>query len=976
MKTLEKYCTPKTIAYFILQLGYFKAKQQFFDFSFEAVDGDVSYIIKAFAIESPIKLLGYISRDYIRQQRQEILTLCNYKDWAVELEPQITDHICELLKFHPKTSGALRHLLDYFEKQQTVMPGYRSLQDMFTAACVREERRLSSIMMSIPQNIQQQLSDIIEKDDGITQLNIIKADQKNFQFTAVRAEVDKALLITEIYEFSKNFIPELDIAKNAVHYYADLVEQYPPFRLRERDKTVQWLYAICFIHHRYQQIMDNLIISFMYHVRAVMEASKTYVDMAQMEYNAKMIVDFPKLAEFLNWFPNRDENLTYEQLNNEAYKILPKEQFHLLATFLANSKFDKKAAKWEYYAKSPRIVSLYLRPIIMAVSLGFYKEDSKIMGLIDILKSHYQSGKNAGSFKLSDELGLTIPKHMLPYLKRVPEDAHIDPHLFEFYVYEKVYHNLDRGKLFCNDSVSYCDIDVDLVDDAMVDKAYEIAAKFGYHKIPIYCGKRLDEALNALTNAWNITTDNISNESNQGIRFKTTKDGEIDWNLLYDCSEELDDSFFRNITKASISDVMIFMGRLTSMWAGFEHMKDRYVKRKTPVELVINACILSEAFGVDYEKMSDMSDINVDLLHTTDEDFIRVSTLCTVNDIVNNYTHSLPIFELWDLIEDKLMADADGQKFATSNSTIQSRYSKKYLGKGRGISLYTLIANHVAVNAKTISLNEYEGHSLFDMIYGNKTDIDIDMVTGDNHSLNQTNFIALDAIDVEYVPSIKNVREAANNLYLAKPLENYIGILKPKGTIKEDRIRSQERGIVRVLLSLVMQENTQTNIIRKINSHARYARLKAGIFEYNKIFKSIHVLNLINNMRLRRAMRSARNRTESYHQLQGVIRKVYSGIFKGKRIVDNRISAHATRLVANCIVAYCATILNAVYEKMLRTGTPQAIIDEFARISPVAWIHIIFTGRYNFNKSDAGIDVQEMAIMLEKALRASFWWVG
>ena len=61
---------------------------------------------------------------------------------------------------------------------------------------------------------------------------------------------------------------------------------------------------------------------------------------------------------------------------------------------------------------------------------------------------------------------------------------------------------------------------------------------------------------------------------------------------------------------------------------------------------------------------------------------------------------------------------------------------------------------------------------------------------------------------------------------------------------------------------------------------------------------------------------------------------------------------------------------------MLRNGTAQAIIDEFARISPVAWIHILFTGRYKFNKSDAGIDVQEMSRMLEKALRASFWWVG
>ncbi|EDV5024043.1 transposase [Salmonella enterica subsp. enterica serovar Ball] len=59
------------------------------------------------------------------------------------------------------------------------------------------------------------------------------------------------------------------------------------------------------------------------------------------------------------------------------------------------------------------------------------------------------------------------------------------------------------------------------------------------------------------------------------------------------------------------------------------------------------------------------------------------------------------------IMDDKVLTGADGQKFATTDSTIQSRYSRKYLGKGHGISLYTLLANYVAVNAKNISLNEF-----------------------------------------------------------------------------------------------------------------------------------------------------------------------------------------------------------------------------------------------------------------------------
>lgn len=250
------------------------------------------------------------------------------------------------------------------------------------------------------------------------------------------------------------------------------------------------------------------------------------------------------------------------------------------------------------------------------------------------------------------------------------------------------------------------------------------------------------------------------------------------------------------------------------------------------------------------------------------------------------------------------------------------------------------------------------------------------MVTGDNHSLNKLNFVILDSIDVDYVPSIKDIKDAANNLYSVKTTDTYTGIIRSQGVIDKNLIKSQKRGILRVLLSLLLQENTQSTIVRKLNSYARYTGLKKALVEYNAIFKSTHVLNLIDNMALRKAIRTARNRTEAYHQLQGLIRKIYRGVFKGKKIENNQVSAHAVRLVANSIIAYNAIILNTVYERMLAAGTSQAIIDEFARISPIAWSHIAFTGKYNFRKSNGDIDVDAMVNELEKHLKRHFWKVA
>ena len=972
MDALRQYSATKTRVAFILQLGYFKASQQIFAFTFDEVRDDVDYILSKYYKTE--KADFKITRQTLSQQKSVILNLFGYQDWSSVQVPLVEAHLCELLRYYPKGHDTFRQLIVYLENKKILLPTYRTMQDLFTRAFSTEKERLEKLILLIPHEQQEKLSDLIKREDGITKLNVIRADQKNFKYTPIKEEVAKAVEIAELYKFAKEFIPTLQLSKNAIRYYADLAEQYAASRLRRLNQPQQWLQALCFVYHRYQQIMDNLITSFMFHVRAILADAKKYADKALAEYNSGLVVDIPNLAKFLKWFPNRKYGLNHEELNRQAYKILPEKQFPIIAEYLGGVVFDKKAATRDYYLEIFRQFSLYLRPVLIHVPFTYFRDNSDIMDFIKTLKNHYGvRNKGPSSFKLPKEVEDRISKTALPYLKKDANDDQVDPHLFEFFVYHKMYRRLDKGLLCCNDSVTYCDIDHDLVSEDVVDNVEKIANEFGYKKIPIYCDQRLDDVLQELDRAWTRTTGRITRGENLAFKIKETKSGEQDWSLSYDASEKLDDNFFSTVPQVEIPDIMMHMGDLTDMWGAFTHMKTRYNHKTKPAKTAVNACVLANAFGISTEKMADMSDMSFNLLRSTQEDYIRIDTMCAANDRAGNLVHSLPIFKLWDLIDNKTLADADGQKLPTSESTIQSRYSTKYLGKAPGISVYTLIANFIAVNAKNIGLNEYEGHSLYDVINGNKTDIQIDMVTGDNHSLNQLNFVILDSIDVDYVPSIKDIKEACSDLFSVNPIDNYTGIIRPKGVINVPLIRAHKRGILRVLLSLLMQENTQSTIVKKINSSARYTGLKKALFEYNKLLKSIHVLNLIDNMVLRKAIRTARNRTEAYHQLQGLIRKIYSGVFKGKKIVNNHISAHAVRLVANNIIAHNSVILNMIYEQMLAEGVSKEIIDKFARISPIAWAHIAFTGKYNFKKSNGEIDINAMASAIEKHLKKHFW---
>lgn len=979
-KSLDEYRTQKLKVYFILQLGYFRATQQFYNFKFEDILDDVSYVINKYFDQSKAPLTDKPYRENIKEQQSIILKLHNYTDWSTDLTAQVMDHLLELIRYYPKGSNALRELFKYFQNKRIVIPKYRALQDMFSKAFNTEEVRLNNIISSIPENIKQQLQEVINNGEAIKQLNVIRCDQKDFQYTAVKLETKKAQEIAVLYQFCKSFISQLGISKNGIRYYAELAENYYAARLRKMGELQQQLYLVCFIYNRYQQFMDNLITTFQYHMSSILKGAKDYANDAALQYSSTLILDFPKLAQFLKWFPSKEKDgaeITYAELTKEAYAILPKDQFELIAAFIEGKIFDKTKAKWEFYTKSAASFSRYLRPVMLTVGFELADQNSHLAELITYLKTHYSKGKSPGTLKVktSDNTVKAIIKSILPYLKSDSNPEYIDPYRFEFYVYWKMNNYITKGRLVCNDSVSYGDLDNDLISDDLVDKVKEIAAKFGYHKIPIYCDKRLDEALLNLDLAWEETNANIDNGTNKGIEITANvePDGVPSWKLLYDAKEKLDDSFFSNLPKIEIADLLKFIGNHTKLWSGFTHIKHRYIKRQKPNILAVIACILAEAFGLNIQQMAEICDININILRATHEDFIRVETFLDTNDIISNYVHSLPIFKAWNLLDGELLADADGKKHPTNNSTTQSRHSKKYLGKGKGISLYSLMANNVVVNAKSIGLNEYEGHGLYDIVCGNKSNIPINYVTGDNHSINPVNFVVLDSVDVGYLPSIKNIKYEAEKLYSNKTTSLYTGLIKPKDQIDVALIKSNKRWITRVLMSLIMQENTQTTIIRKLSSHDRYSKLQASLYEYNKIFKSTHVLNMINDLELRKAIKAARNRTEAYHQLQGRIRKVYQGIFKGKKIIDNLVSSHATRLLANCVIAYSSTLLNTIYQKMIAEGAPQSVIDEFIRISPIAWCYITFSGRYSFKKNNGKIDLKEMLNILEAKVRMTLW---
>ena len=105
----RKYRTIKSQVYFMLSLGYFKAKRQFyiFDLSQDQPSQDARYVLGKYFDKNNINLSSQADYKTYQKQKVDILMLLGYHDWSLKYKPQIESHICELLRYYPKGHNAL-----------------------------------------------------------------------------------------------------------------------------------------------------------------------------------------------------------------------------------------------------------------------------------------------------------------------------------------------------------------------------------------------------------------------------------------------------------------------------------------------------------------------------------------------------------------------------------------------------------------------------------------------------------------------------------------------------------------------------------------------------------------------------------------------------------------------------------------------------------------------------------------------------
>ncbi len=653
-------------------------------------------------------------------------------------------------------------------------------------------------------------------------------------------------------------------------------------------------------------------------------------------------------------------NTPFEKVQAKAYSILEREQISFIADHLAaEARFDETAFQWEHVDGLAHQFKRYLRPVLLAVDFATSKAQEELMEAVAILSAAFQKGRSLALYPPDIFPIKFIPDTLKRYM--YAQEAHGQRHLlvdrYEFLIYRLLRNGLESGDIFCRDSVRFQSFEDDLIDDQKWQEKEKLIADTGLTIL----NQPIRDHLAALEQRLEDRLTQVNERIAKGLNehFQIQRRGpHVHFSLQYPRdSEPVNHPVFDALSQVDIGSVLHFVNRHCRFMEGFSHVLGRYVKQEAD-DHAITACLVAWGTNLGLGKMSDVSDIRYHTLCATSDNFIRLETLAWANDCVSNATAELDIFRYYDIGE-TLHSSSDGQKFETRIHTLNARYSPKYFGLKKGIVSYTLVANHVPINAEIIGANEHESHYVFDILFNNTTDIQPEVHSTDTHGTNEVNFAILHLFGYQFAPRYRDIHEkVSNSLYGFKHPSQYDDemLLVPIRKLTPDLIIEEWGNIQRIMVSLALKTTTQSIIVSKLSAYARKNKTRRALWEYDNIIRSLYLLDYVDSPPLRKNVQQALNRGENYHQLRRAVSYANFGKLRFKTEMEQQLWGECARLISNCIIYYNATILSHLLTHKEKTGDSQGAAL-LKHVSPVAWQHINLYGRYEFSKAPQAINM-------------------
>ena len=745
-----------------------------------------------------------------------------------------------------------------------------------------------------------------------------------------------------------------------------MVSYYSVFQLRQLTSALVAIYLLCFIHHRYQRWHDHLITTLRYRVKRYLEEAKEVSRQMVYEQQIAYTKDLQRAGQVLKLVIDAQQYpdaIPLGLLREQAFDIIDAQTLEQVAQYLTQTPFiDETALQWQHIEHLAQKFKLSLRPLIRVLDLEMTSVDTPLLHALHFLRTVFSHKQSLHHYDPADFPIACIPTGSRKYLFQKDSNGkrQFQVDRYEFMIYRLAVQAIDSGDLYCTHSVQFRPLEQELLSDQQWQQKTALIQRTNLPLLQLDIQTHLIELENQLESLLTVVNQRITTKENTALQIKTRSSGKS-WVLPQPTLKTaINHPFFSNLQQIDIHAVLHFVHLRCGFMDTFHHILNR--KRTDAFEAAaLVASIVAWGTNTGLGRMGNISDIPDQSLLAVSDNFLRLQTLRDANDRISNYIAKLPIFEHY-LIDNQMHSSSDGQKFETALPTFNARHSSRYFGLKKGVVAYTLIANHIPINARVIGTHEHESHYVFDILVNNSTTIQPEIHSTDVHGINHLNYAILHLFGYQFAPRYKDLRHQVDTaLYGFKAPADYDPdfLIRPVRQLRPHVITQEWDHIQRFIVSLALKTTSQHLLIRKLHAYARQHRIRRALAEYDHIIRSLYVLNYIDSLQLRHNVQRALNRGESYHQLRQAVAYANFGKLRFRTPYEQLVWQECSRLMTNGIIAYNATLLSDLLLHHQQTQNAQQI-ELLRRVSPVAWQHINFYGRYEFNKPPELIDVSTL----------------
>ena len=248
-------------------------------------------------------------------------------------------------RIHAQPRFLMTELLRILETERITVPGYSTFQKIIGAAITDEQNRLDvCIAQGVPESIKRALNELLTVEGAFYRLTALKKRAKDFGLKQIRQEIEKHASLNHLYEFARRFLTTLDLSNENIRYYASLAEYYPVHRLQHMPENQAQLYLLCFAAHCFEQISDNLIVSFIHQVTTTTQQAYQISKQQLAEYHLEHRQQLSRTGKLVQLFVDEtiDEQLPFREIKQRAFGIIDEAQIKQVVDYLAGKKLNRQ----------------------------------------------------------------------------------------------------------------------------------------------------------------------------------------------------------------------------------------------------------------------------------------------------------------------------------------------------------------------------------------------------------------------------------------------------------------------------------------------------------------------------------------------------------------------------------------------------------------------------------------------------------